>query len=85
MVILCDEIICNKIEQGLIYILGDLVVAKHARLRILGMMISGGECIISHKSQRPMRMQERRSLHGGTRLQEPLEPMSYKRNGLGQC
>ena len=28
MVILCDEIICNKIEQGLSYITGDLVIMK---------------------------------------------------------
>ena len=32
MVILSGEVIYDKIEQGLIYILGDLVVAKHARL-----------------------------------------------------
>ena len=29
---LWDKIIFNKIEQGIIYILGDLVIAKHARL-----------------------------------------------------
>ena len=32
MVILSGEVIYDKIEQGLIYILGDPVVAKHARL-----------------------------------------------------
>ena len=32
VIIQSGEIICNKIEQGLSYILGDLVVAKHARL-----------------------------------------------------
>ena len=30
--IICGEIIFNKIEQGLIYILGDLVIMRHARL-----------------------------------------------------
>ena len=85
MVILCDEIICNKIKQGLSYIPGDLVTTKHARLRILGMIISGSEFIISHKSQKPMKMWERRLLYGGTRLLEPWGPMSYKRNGLGWC
>ena len=28
----CSEIIFNKIEQGLLYISGDLVVMRHARL-----------------------------------------------------
>ena len=32
MVILSDEIIYNKIEQCLSYILGDFVVEKHVRL-----------------------------------------------------
>ena len=60
MVILWDEIICNKINQGLSYIPGDLVIAKHARLWIFGMTISGSEFIISHKPQKPMKMQKRR-------------------------
>ena len=32
MVILTDEIIYNKIKQGLSYILDDFVVEKHARV-----------------------------------------------------
>ena len=32
MVILSDEIIYNKIEQGLSYIPGDLVINKHVRV-----------------------------------------------------
>ena len=32
MVILNGEIIYNKIEQGLIYMPGDLVIMKHVRL-----------------------------------------------------
>ena len=39
MVILSDEIIYNKIKQGLSYILGDLVITKHARLGIPKMII----------------------------------------------
>ena len=85
MVILYDEIICNKIEQGLSYIPGDLVVMKHGRLWILGMIISGSEFIIGHESWKPMKMWERRLLHGGTGSLKPWEPMSYKRNGLGWC
>ena len=50
MVILSDEIIYNKIEQGLSYIPGDPVIAKHARLGIPKMIISSGEFIISHES-----------------------------------
>ena len=34
MVILSDEIIYNKIKQGLSYIPGDFVVKKYVRLRI---------------------------------------------------
>ena len=50
MVILKDEIIYNKIEQCLINILCDIVIKKHARLRIPVIIISSGEFIISHKS-----------------------------------
>ena len=50
MVILNDEIIYNKIEQGLINIPGDFVVEKHVRLRIPEMIISSDEFIMSHKS-----------------------------------
>ena len=56
MVTLRDEIISNKIEQGLSYIPGDLVVKKHVRLRIPEMIISSDESIISHKSHGPIRM-----------------------------
>ena len=64
MIIQNSEIIYNKIEQGLISILGDFVITKHARLGIPEMIISSGEFIISHKSQGPMQMQERRLLQG---------------------
>ena len=47
MVILSGEIIYNKIEQGLICIPGDHVTMKHARLWMLGMIISSGEYVIS--------------------------------------
>ena len=57
MVILSDEIIYNKIKQGLSYISGDLVVTKHARLGIPKMIISSSEFIISHESQGPMEIQ----------------------------
>ena len=60
MVILGDEIIYNKIEQGLSYILGDFVIEKYVRLRIPKMIISSSESIMSHESQRPMKMWERR-------------------------
>ena len=60
MIIQNGEIIYNKIEQGLSYILGDNVVAKHARLGIPKMIISSDEFIIRHKSQGPMRMWEKR-------------------------
>ena len=49
------------------------------------MIISSSEFIISHKSQRPMKMWERRSLQGETGSLELWGPMGYKRNGLGQC
>ena len=62
MVILGDEIIYNKIEQGLSYILGDFVIEKHVRLRIPEMIISSSESIMSLKSQRPMKGQERRAM-----------------------
>ena len=62
MVILSDEIIYNKIKQGLSYIPGNFVVKKHVRLRIPEMIISGSESIISHKSQKPMKMWERRAM-----------------------
>ena len=62
MVILGDEIIYNKIEQGLSYILGDFVVEKHVRLTIPEMIISNNESIMSHESQRPMKMWERRAV-----------------------
>ena len=57
MIIQSGEIIYNKNEQGLINILGDLVITKHARLGISKMIISSGEFIISHKSRGPMKMQ----------------------------
>ena len=66
MVILCDEIIWYKSEQGLIYIPGDLVVTKHARLWILGMIISGSEFIISHKSWNQWKCRK-----GGHCMEEP--------------
>ena len=50
MVILSDEIIYNKIKQGLIYIPGDFVIEKHVRLRIPEMIISSSEFIMSHES-----------------------------------
>ena len=62
MVILSDEIIYNKIEQGLRYIPGDFVVKKHVRLRIPEMIISSSESIISHEPHGPIRMQEKRVL-----------------------
>ena len=34
MVILSNQVIYNKIEQGLISILGDFVIEKHVRLQI---------------------------------------------------
>ena len=55
MEILCDEIICNKIKQGLSYIPGDVVITKHARLRILGMVMSSSEYVVSYISQSPMK------------------------------
>ena len=60
MVILSDEIIYNKIKQGLSYIPGDFVIEKHVRLRIPEMIISSGESIISHESCGPIRMWEKR-------------------------
>ena len=57
MVKLSDEIIYNKTKQDLSYIPGDLVIAKHARLRIPKMISSSSEFIISHKSLGPMKMQ----------------------------
>ena len=62
MVILSGEVIYNRIEQGLIYILGILSLQSKQDYKTLGMIISSGEYIISHESQRPMRMQKRRSL-----------------------
>ena len=62
MVILGDEIIYNKIKQGLSYIPGDFVIKKHVRIRIPEMIISSGESIMSHKCQRPMKMWERRAM-----------------------
>ena len=56
MVILSDEIIHNKIEQGLSYMPGDFVIEKHVRLRIPEMIISSSESIISHESCGPIRM-----------------------------
>ena len=61
-VILYDKIIFNKIEQGLIYILGDLAVEGHVRLLIPGMIISSGEFILSSGSQCPIKMLEKRLL-----------------------
>ena len=56
MAIPCDEIICNEIEQGLSYILGDLVIMKHARLLIFGIIMSSSEYVISCISQSPVKM-----------------------------
>ena len=47
---LCSKIIFNKIEQGLSYISGDLVVVRHARLRTPGMLISSSEFIMTSGS-----------------------------------
>ena len=80
MTIQNGEIIYNKIEQGLSYIPGDLVVLKHVRLSF-GITISSGKFIINQESPGPMKIQEKEvtarktgSLTGG--------PMSYKRNGF---
>ena len=62
--IICSEIIFNKIEQGLIYISGDLVIARHARLCIPGMIISSSEFKMDSVSRCPMKMPERRLLQG---------------------
>ena len=62
---MCDKINFNKIKQGFIYISSDLVIMRHARLWIPGMVISSGEFIISHVSQWPMRGLEKRSLQRG--------------------
>ena len=66
MVILSDEIIYNKIKQGLSYIPGNFVIKKHVRLRIPEIIISSSESIISHKSCGPIRMWEKRVPQGGT-------------------
>ena len=66
MIIQSGEIIYNKIEQGLINIPGNLVVAKHARLGISKMIISSGEFIISHKAQGPMKRWEKEVIAGKT-------------------
>ena len=50
MAILKDEIIYNKIKQCLINILGDIVIQKHVRSRIPGMIFNSGEFIITHES-----------------------------------
>ena len=49
------EIIYNKIEQGLINILGDFVVANMQEYD----KFSSGKFIMSHESQGPMKMQEK--------------------------
>ena len=46
----CDKIIFNKIKQGFIYITSGLVIVRHMRLWIPGMIISSGEFIMSHVS-----------------------------------
>ena len=60
----CGEIIYNKIEQGLLYISGDLFIMRHVRLWIPGMIISSSEFIMSSGSQCPIKMPERRLLQG---------------------
>ena len=62
MIIQNGEIIYNKIEQGLINILGDFVIKKHVRLRIPEMIISSGEFMMSHEAWGPMKIQERRAM-----------------------
>ena len=42
-VAMCGEINFNKIEQGFIDIMSDLVITKHARLWIPGVIISSGK------------------------------------------
>ena len=42
-VAMCEKINFNKIEQGFVYIMSNLVVMKQARLWIPGMIISGGK------------------------------------------
>ena len=66
MVILSDEIIYNKIKQGLSYILGDLVIAKHVRLGIPKMILSSGEFITCHESQGPKKRLEKEVTTGKT-------------------
>ena len=86
--ILCNKIIFNKIKQGLIYILGDLVIERHVRLLIPGMIMSSGEFIMSCRSWCPIEMPENMSLHRvnwGNWVAVAWEPMSDKGNGLGWC
>ena len=47
-VAMCGKINFNKIEQDFINITSDLVVAKHARLQLPGMIISQQEMIMSY-------------------------------------
>ena len=47
----CEKVNFNKTRQGFIYIMNDLVVARHVRLGIPGMIISSGEFIMNHVSQ----------------------------------
>ena len=83
MVILSDEIIYNKIEQGLSYIPGDLVITKHARLGIPKMIISSGEFIISHESWGPMKRWEKEVTAGKTGLLKLEGQWAIQEMGLG--
>ena len=82
--IIYKEIIFNKIEQGLIYITSDLVIERHIRLWIPGMIISSRE-FISHVSQGPMKMLKRRLLQGETGSLGLGDQWAIRGNGLGWC
>ena len=83
MIIQNRKIIYNKIEQGLINILVDFVIMKHARLGIPKMIISSGEFIISHESQGPMKMQRKEVTAGKTGSLKLEGQMSNQRNRFG--
>ena len=68
--------------------MSDLVIERHVRLLIPGMIMSSSEFIISSRSQCPIEMLESRSLHRvnwGNWVAVVWEPMSDKGNGLGWC
>ena len=61
---LSNQVIYNKIKQGLISIPGDFVIEKHVRLQI-GIIISCGKFIMNCKNQGPIKMQENWSMKPG--------------------